>query len=356
LKPAFDHLVSDADRALRSTPHSVMEKRLVPPSGDKHDYMSIAPYFWPDPAKPDGLPYIRKDGQVNPQRGNADTDAKALGQMSGNVQTLALAFYFTGNEQYATHAAKLLRVWFIDAGTRMNPNLNFAQAIPGRSAGRGIGIIDTVSLIYLVDSIGLLGQSKAWTADDQKAMVAWFDAYLDWMLTSKNGKDEAAATNNHGVWYDAQVTAYALLARKTDLARQMVESAKSKRIVAQIRDDGSMPRELARTNSLSYSLYNLTAFFNLANLGKHVGVDLWNYPPKQAPRLRKALDYLAPYVDPDKHWPHEQISQAKRKSNELPALLRRASIAYGEPDYDDLRRKFASDHLNDSRMLLLYPH
>jgi hypothetical protein len=238
----------------------------------------------------------------------------------------------------------------------MNPNLNFGQAIPGVTPGRGIGIIDTVGLIYLVDSIGPLQPSESWTPEDQKGMVAWFDAYLTWLQTSKNGKEEAAAENNHGVWYDAQIASFALFVGKNDLARQTCEAAKTKRFTPQIKPDGSQPHELARTNSLSYSLYNLTAFFNLARLAEHVNVDLWHYPTSDAPLLRKALDFLAPYADPKKPWPHEQISAAKRDHNELPTLLRRAALAYHAPDYETLLKQHAPHDWPANRTQLLYPH
>jgi hypothetical protein len=354
LKPALEQLRGEADKALQFTQVSVMDKKLVADSGDKHDYMSIAPYFWPDPNKADGFPYIRRDGEVNPERHNRNTDSAAFSATVGNVQTLALAYYFTDKPEYAAHAAKLLRVWFLDPATRMNPNLNFAQAIPGKTAGRGTGIIDTVSLIGLVDGIGLLRGSASWSDEDQRGMVAWFDAYLNWLLTSRNGKDEAAAANNHGTWYDAQVACYALFVGKGALAKRTIEAAKTRRIDPQIKPDGSMPLELARTNSLSYSLYNLMAFFNLARLGEHAGVDLWNYRPEDGGGVRKALDFVAPYVDRDKPWPHPQISAEKRRNNELPTLLRRAALAYQAKEYEELLQKHAGESLITRRMQLLY--
>jgi len=271
------------------------------------------------------------------------------------VQTLALAYYFTAKPEYAAHAARLLRARFLDPATRMNPNLNFAQAIPGRTSGRGTGIVDTVSLIALVDSIALLRRSASWSDDDQRGMVGWFDAYLNWLLTSKNGKDEAAAANNHGTWYDAQVACYALFVGKDDLAKRTIEAAKARRIDPQIKPDGSMPLELARTNLLSYSAYNLTAFFNLARLGERVGVDLWSYKSKDGGGLRKALDFVGPYVDRHKRWPHRQISAEKRRNNELPTLLRRAALAYKAREYEELLQKIAGESLIARRMQLLYP-
>jgi hypothetical protein len=187
LKPALERLRREADKALEAGPFSVMDKSLTPPSGDKHDYMSIGPYWWPDPAKPDGLPYVRRDGEVNPERKAGTTDATAMGRMASAVETLALAYYFTGEERYARHAATLLRTWFLAPKTKMNPNLKYGQAIPGRVEGRGIGIIDTADLVHIPDAVGLLAGSKHWTEADQAGAVAWFDAYLDWLRTSKEG-------------------------------------------------------------------------------------------------------------------------------------------------------------------------
>ena len=64
--PAYQKLMADAKNALDAKPTSVVEKNRTAASGDKHDYLSLAPYWWPDPDKEDGLPWIRRDGEVNP--------------------------------------------------------------------------------------------------------------------------------------------------------------------------------------------------------------------------------------------------------------------------------------------------
>src|SRR2546425_910942 len=152
--PAYKQLLKDADKALEFGPVSVMEKKNDPPSGDKHDYMSLAPYFWPDPSKSNGLPYMRKDGQTNPEV-NDYKDKEYMPKLCEVANTLALAYYFSGENKYAEHAARLLRVWFLDKATRMNPNLNYSQAIKGQNDGRGAGLIDSRHFIKLTDAIGL---------------------------------------------------------------------------------------------------------------------------------------------------------------------------------------------------------
>lgn len=327
LAPAIKHLLADAQKALRSKPVSVMDKRRVPPSGDKHDYVSQAPYFWPDASGH----YVRRDGERNPESGR-DSDAGRVGQVCSNAHTLALAFYFTGNEAFANHAAELLRVFFLNPATRMNPNLNYGQGIPGEVEGRPMGIIGTRGFVELVDAVGLLENSKSWTQADQQGMVAWMTRYLDWLQTSKIGIGERDATNNHGTFYDTQAAALAVFVGKPDLARQIITGAREKRIAKQIEPDGKMPRELQRTKSFGYSAFNLRALEDLASIGQNLGIDLWHFQTSDGRSIRKALDFMAPYANPAHKWPYQQIEQANRAS--LALLLLRAAPNYPDAHYE----------------------
>lgn len=350
LQPALTRLREEADGALQQAPVSVMDKELAPPSGDKHDYMSFGPYWWPDPEKEDGLPFIRRDGEVYP--GSQAGDRQALGAVIAGVETLALAYWYTRNEAYAAHAARLLRVFFLDPATRMNPHLEYGQAIPGRVLGRGVGIIDTGGLPRLVDAIGLLAASPAWTPTDQSGMVAWCAAYLHWLLTSAHGIDEWRAANNHGTYYDMQVAALALFVGQTDLARQVLAESTVRRIEPQIAPDGSQPHELARTKALGYSIMNLNGMFALAALGEKVGLDLWRYVPLHGGGLRAALDWLAPYADPAVEWPYPQIVPMSRAA--LFPLLYRGAIIYRDPAYEAAIAKLPPDEIAAHRARLLY--
>jgi hypothetical protein len=339
VEPALRQLLEDADRALKAGPFSVVNKTLTPPSGDKHDYISFGPYWWPDPDKPDGLPYIRRDGQVNPETRTTASDRVALGAMINAVETLSLAFYFTGEERYAAHAIKLIRTWFLDEATRMNPHLRFGQAIPGRTEGRGIGIIDTRQLPAIVDAVGLLDDSPGWTDGDRQGMVKWMGSYLEWLLTSPHGIDEGATQNNHATYYDVQVVALALFVDRPEVARRVITAVPARRITPQIEPDGRQPHELARTRSFDYSVMNLAGMFELATLARHVGVQVWQSDNVAAARLRAALDYLLEHTDPSDRWPHQQINALDR--SKLRPLCWRASILAPDPGLDAVVARLA---------------
>jgi hypothetical protein len=325
----------------------VTQKDIAPPTGDKHDYMSLAPYFWQDPANPNG-PYIRRDGERNPEIGKIP-DHGNMGRLGRDARALGLAYYLTGDERYASRAALLLRTWFLDSETRMNPNLQFAQGIPGVNHGRPTGVLESHDLTNVVDAIGLLAGSKNWSDKDQKGMEEWFRVYLKWLEESPNGIGEGKAKNNHGTYYDIQVADFALFLGNPEHARHVIEEAESKRIASQIEPDGSEPLELARTKAFSYSVMNLRGLMELAQLGKPLGVDLWAFKTPDGRSIRKALDYLAPFAAGDKKWEYKQISGFHPE--ELSSLLFRAAANYHEPKYEELAHKLEAS--SDSVDVLL---
>jgi hypothetical protein len=333
----LDAVRAEADEAMSEGPFSVMDKKDMPPSGDKHDYMSLAPYWWPNPATKDGLPYIRHDGETNPERHKVPDDAN-FNHLEGAVHALALGYYFTGKEEYAARAVLLLRTWFLDPATRMNPNLNFAQAVLGVNTGRGTGLIDVRGIPRILDGITLLEGSASLTEQDREALRTWFMQYLDWLKNSQNGRDEADAKNNHGSWYDEQITGIALFLGDKALARNVAETAKTKRIALQIEPDGSEPLELARTKSFSYSVFNLDALEQLAEEDRLAGVDLWAYQAKNGASIRAALDYLLPYAEGGKKWTHEALNGVDPESLTEPLLL--AAMHYHNAGYLEDAKKF----------------
>lgn len=319
---AYKQLIKEADEALNYQPVSVMEKTEFPPSGDKHDYMSIAPYWWPDPSKPNGVPYMRKDGEINPEVKNFP-DKVNMPKLCENVYNLALAYYFSDDEKYAAHASKLLKAWFLDTATKMNPNLKFGQSIKGRNDGRAEGLIDTRYFIYFIDAVDVLKNSKHWSAQDQTNMQKWVTEFLNWMQTSDIGKEEMAAKNNHAVWYDAQALSLALYIGNTKLANEIVLSA-ADRLDNQLDENGFFPKEMQRTTSFHYTVFIVNAFGIIAQLSENTNTNFWTWESKSGKSLKKAFDTLLPYISKEKEWTGNQIKEFKF-GDAFPILLRGAT-------------------------------
>ncbi|MCS3430672.1 alginate lyase family protein [Klebsiella sp. BIGb0407] len=331
---AENALLKKANAALDQPLLSVMDKTLLAASGDKHDYYSFPPYWWPDPSKKDGLPYIRKDGQTNPDANSDATDKKRLVKMSNNVYSLALAWYFTQDKRYAEKATEQIRAWFLAPKTLMNPNLDYAQAIPGINTGRGIGIIDSRALVEVVDAIELLRPSGLISDSEYKQLQQWFGNFYNWMTTSKNGIEEDNWHNNHGTYYDLQAATFALFSGKTEEARQRLNITQNRRIPSHFDNQGRQMGELERTRPWHYSNFNLEAYSQLGKLGEKAKVDVWNHQIDNR-SLLKGYTYIADFVNSDTPWPWKDLD----KTDDKKALFNLSRAAKAWPDNASLNAK-----------------
>ena len=350
--PAYSALMRAADSSLRLGTISVMQKSTVPPSGDKHDYLSLAPYWWPDSTKPGGLPYVRRDGVMNPQT-RIDHDGLRFGALTNAAEALALAYWFTGDERYASHAAHLLRGWFITPATRMNPNLRFAQAILGVTEGRGIGILDLRHFPRLLDAVRLLDRSPSWSASDKAAFERWLREYLTWLRESKNGKEERAEGNNHGTLFDMQAASLAIFLGDRAYARELLNESGAARVDSQIAASGAQQLELERTRPIHYSLFNLDAFTQLAEMSRHTGGNLWSYRSSSGASIPAALAFIAPYADGRKKWEKPDIVPVAPA--DAAVALRRAGTVLGDTAFANAASRAAGSGGRVSRERLFYP-
>jgi hypothetical protein len=329
----YDQLIEKANTALRSGPFSVVHKTGIPPSGDKHDYMSIGPYWWPNPNSPDELPYIRRDGEVNPETRNNSTDYVEKSAFFDAVNVLGKAFFYSENTNYAQKAVSLIKTWFLDEATRMNPNLNFGQGIPGKTDGRPFGIIEFGGIPEFLSCLELLKHSCMLDTSVEMGMKKWLSDYAQWLQTSEMGTMEGTRKNNHGTWYDVQLCSIFLYLGDTVEIKDILEKAKSVRIASQIQPDGSQPLELDRTKSFSYSTMNLAAFTRLAQIGKKVGVDLWNFETEDGRSIKQAYKYLIPYAIQNKKWEYRQITDIEEAKERFTRLLKEAVTYFEDEEF-----------------------
>ncbi|WP_157972157.1 alginate lyase family protein [Pleomorphovibrio marinus] len=304
---ALSILIEQAEEQLKSGPYTVVNKKQVPPSGSKNDYISMGPYWWPDPNKEDGLPYIRRDGEVNPEYYDY-TDTEQLEKLMEALKILSVAYFYTEEEKYASHAISLFRTWFIAPETKMNPHLKFGQRIPGITEGRRSGIIDTRSFVLLPDYVRLLSTSTHWDTGEEEVFKEWMADFVHWLVNSVHGKEEAVHGNNHSTWYFTQILPMALYLGQGERADSLATAGFPIIMEEMIEEDGTQPKELGRTRTWDYSTMNLLAMFYYARANEHLDKDLWNYTNQKGGTLKAALDYLVPYADGKKEWPHKQIT------------------------------------------------
>ena len=329
-----------ANQYLSEKPITITASSSPRSTGGPHEFFSEGDYWWPDPKDPNG-PYIQRDGMTNPD--NFVEHRRALMRLSVQVPALVAAWKLTKDNRYASHAAEHLRAWFIDERTRMNPNLQYAQAIHGRTPGRGIGIIDTIHLVEVARAIEELKGSSALSKTELGAITQWFKDYLAWMTTSKNGLEEREAKNNHGTCWLMQVAAFAQLTGDQKLLEYCRERFKTVIVPNQIAADGSFPEELRRTKPYGYSLFNLEAMATVCQILSTANDNLFSFQTADGRGFRHAMEYLAPFIRDKKSWP---LKPDVMYDNEWPMRqnsLLFAGLAFKRQDYLDLWRKLPAD-------------
>jgi hypothetical protein len=327
-------LRAEADRRMREGPWTVTADRPKGVELDAHEFYSEAPYYWPNSDNPDG-PYLRKDGQANPARIVANQ--VAMNAMCDAVFALGAASFLLDNSAYGKRAASVIHTWFLNPKTRMNPDLDYAQSVPGINNGRGTGIVDGRGFIRALQGMEFLEQTNNWDPKDQAAVHRWFEDYLHWLVTSKNATDEKKSGDNHASWWAAQVAAVGSFVADTKAQQMAFGFYRDRLLPRQIRPNGSAPREEVRARSLRLSALNLEAYAVICRIAQVRGAgDLWNTHGKSGTTIATAIDYLSPYLVDPKKWNKEQAGDIPYDSL---AFLAFSGIGLDKPEYIALFRK-----------------
>jgi hypothetical protein len=294
-------VLSEAVWALQQQPITVTAETSPRSAGGKHDFYSEGDYWWPNPAEPNG-PYIQKDGLTNPQ--NFVAHRIAMIRLSQIIGALASAYQLTKDEKYVKHAVLHLRAWFINSDTKMNPNLLYAQAIKGVATGRGIGIIDTIQLMEVVQGLQAMYGAKSLPPEVTSATKSWFSSYLTWLTEHQYGKDEMNAKNNHGTCWVMQVACFAKFVGDQKLMAFCSDRFKKVILPQQMANNGSLPLELKRTKPFGYSIFNLDAMATICQLLSTKENNLWTFESPEGLGIKKGIEFLYPYLADKTKWPY----------------------------------------------------
>lgn len=306
LPQVIQSIITEADYTLNIEAISVTNRKRNLQGVDANDYLSLATYFWPNPDTDSGLPYVRRDGERNP-----DVDLynrNELSELSRAIAVLSFSYYITQEEKYATKAIFLLEKWFLDPVTRMTPHLNHSQFVPGVSDGRFLGIIQGRAFVRVYDKLSLLQSSPSWNRKFEEGLYNWLSEFNRWLINSGKGKLVADYHNNHSTIYDLQVAYYSSILRKEETLVQILENVYSKRVLTQIEESGVQTYEVQRKDGLKYSTLNLHAHIQLAKLNDNFHIRLEEHSYDYPLRLTIAIDYLIPAVIDNGVWQHRQNS------------------------------------------------
>ncbi|MDB4893530.1 MAG: Alginate lyase [Gemmatimonadetes bacterium] len=333
-------VLEQADRYLREQPVTITDVRAERSAGGVHDFYSEGDYWWPDPSD-STKPYIRRDGETNPA--NFEAHRNAMRRLSQIVPALVAAYEITGDGRYARQAIAHLRAWFVDADTRMNPSMLYAQAIKGVATGRGIGIIDTIHLVEVAQAALELEQLGALNDPTLTATKNWFRSYVEWMTTHKYGIEERDNGNNHSAAWALQVAAFARFTGDSAKLAEMRTMFREKLIPGQMAADGSFPKELARTKPYGYSLFQLDVMGMLAEVLSTPRENMWTYETPDGRGMRKAMAYMVPFIKDKRRWSLKpDVMYFDAWPVRHPSLLF-GGLALGEPSYIALWKTLDAD-------------
>ena len=334
-------ILTAANKALALEPITITRFRAELSDGGSNDFYSNGDYWWPNPAGTNGLPYVQRDGQSNPD--NFVAHRQCLAELRDAVAALGAAYKITRDGRYAAKGAELLRVFFLDPKTRMNPSLTYAQAIPGVSSGRGTGIIDTLHLAEVPLAIRAMAESRNFPPAVLAGLKQWFRDYTDWMLTSKNGKDEAKAANNHAVAFWLQVACFSKFTGDSAYLAECRRRFKEVFVPNQMAVDGSFPAELRRTKPYGYSIFQLDNMASLCQIASTPQDNLWKFELPDGRGIGKAMAFLYPFLQDKSKWPRKPDVQAWDGWPARQPCLLFAGLAFHEPTYLDLWRRLPAD-------------
>src|SRR6185369_13413962 len=302
-----DRIMTRAKAAMALEPLTITKRRAKLSPGGPNDFYSMADYWWPNAASPTGLPYVKRDGQINPK--NFADHRKCLLQFRDNVTALAAAYKVTGNNRYAEVAVEWLQTFFLDPKTRMNPNLQYAQAIPGVCEGRSLGIADSLPLVEVPKAIEAIQSSPALTPEISDGLKKWFTDYLQWMNTNTNADSAAETSDDLSVVFWLQAAVFADYVGDQDQLASCRNRLKYFFLPNQMAPDGSFPHQMTRSMSYAFSLClldNLTAMCQVLSTPDD---DLWHYTVPDHGSIRKAVDFMYPYIEDESKWPKKPEAQ-----------------------------------------------
>ncbi len=350
---SYNALIDSADLALKEEPFSVTKRLNLPNGADPNDYLSFGSHWWPDPSVTTGLPYVRIEPGVNP---DATINSTNLSQMGKRIKELSLAWFFSREKQYADKAGELLRSWFLDSLTRMNPNLDHAGAVPGRIQGRGSAVSEGLPLVTMLDGLVIAETSGGLRGSEEKQIREWYQSYFQWLLESPLAIEAGTLTGRHALGRELQLLGIAHFLKNDEFVQIRISTVTLPLIRKMVGEDGRISADLRGNGSFAERVECLEYLFRIWEIGRRTEYDIEGFSQFYGELLRKVLDQMiaefqqsrsAEFVSPENDPAEEKLG----------SLIRFAAWQFKEPSYGKLwENSFSRKYGHHYGLLVLSGH
>lgn len=319
------HLAAKASLSLGAPLLRITDCIAPESKGGKHDYYS-------------------NDNACQSDSGRCfDQHRLMLRRLKMHVAQLAAAYALTRQEVFAAKAVSFLQEFFLNEETRMNPNLQFAQANQDIADGSGKGIINTLHIIDLVAAIETLQASDHLTENVLGGLKQWFESYLNWMRTHQNAVESMNADNHRSIVWFVQAAAFARFTGNEPILKWCREQYKTRLLPNQMHIDGSFASEMKSRRPYTNSVFALDNLVTLCHIASAPDNNLWEYELPDGRGIRQGMDFLFPYLVNKTAWSYSPDTEYLDAWPVGMSFLLFSGLALNRPDYISLWKSLEKD-------------
>ncbi|MCF2152071.1 alginate lyase family protein [Desmonostoc muscorum LEGE 12446] len=234
---------------------------------------------------------------------NINDEQKCFQLMVDYTIQLAIAWYFTGDEQYAIRATKLVRIWLIELAIYINPHLGSAKC-KKQSETTYYQILKNTNFYVLLDAIVILSPSGYWTTSDDESLKFLCLNFLNWLQDNNQNTNQ----NKQSIHINTHSLLVASLAAFIHDIRTLIHVVQHSKLLLMQQFEQNATQSLQKNRSDVFSCYvlNLQVWVNLAQISQHIGIDLWKFQYQDQQIFAKLFQWLLPYYQ--KPWTYNQSS------------------------------------------------
>lgn len=291
-----DRILAVAAEGLRAKPATITSFPSPLKKVDPHQYVSEDVEWF----RTDAGVYERRPGLSNPAAFSQHRDA--LVRMNGIVAACVAAWRLTSDAKYAEYAMLHLRAWFLDAATRMEPNLDHAACTPQTQDGTYRGVEDTVMLAETVRAASFLcAYNGIATEAEASGLRKWFTDFTTWLNESKPGYIAREMKDRTAICWTLQAAEMARFTRNGALQLGCLHRFRDQ-LLRQMNLDGQFPLELHRKDAYASSIFTLDCLSMACEVVSTPMDRLWDFSLPDGRSMRSAIAWLYPSLDNRGTW------------------------------------------------------